>query len=238
MPILIYLPPGYRDSQRRYPVLYMLHGYGGPYTEWEKWGLFADVDPMIRSGEIQPMIIVLPEGERSWWFNHWPVVTPNNDGKPWGDYVWKEVVSYVDANYRTLPRRASRAVGGLSSGGQAALMLGMTHPEVFGIVGAHSPSFRQADGSMEFFGNQDFFNQYDPIWLVQNTQTARQLTIWMDDGSDDDVWGESIQKYKNLLESLNIPFEWHTWPGRHEGTYWGPHIPNYLVGYSSKLMGQ
>lgn len=216
----------------------MLHGYGGPYTEWEKWGVFAAVDPMIRDGRIQPMIVVLPEGERSWWFNHWPVVTPNNDGKPWGDYVWKDVVNYVDSTYRTLPDHNSRAVGGLSTGGQSALMLGMTHPEVFGIIGAHSPSFREADGSLEFFGNQDYFNQYDPIWLVQHTQSWKQLMVWIDVGDEDDVWGEAIARFRKLIESLGLPYEGHTWPGRHEGTYWQPHVPDYLTWYSSKLKGQ
>ncbi len=239
LPILIYLPPGYYDSQRCYPALYMLHGYGGPYTEWEKWGLFAEADPMIRKGQIQPMIIVLPEGERSWWFNHWPVFTENNDAKPWGDYVWKEVVGYVDANYRTLTKRESRAVGGLSIGGQSGLMLAMTHPEVFMIAGAHSPSFREADGSIEFFGTQDYFNQYDPIWLVKNkTENAKKIIIWMDVGQDDDVWGEAIAQYKKLLESLQVPFTWRTWPGRHEGTYWTPHVPDYLTWYSAALAGQ
>jgi enterochelin esterase-like enzyme len=240
MPILIYLPPGYYDSQRRYPVLYMLHGYGGPYTEWEKWGLIASIDPMIRNGKIQPMIAVMPEGERSYWFNHAPALPqcPQSDGKPWGDYVGKDVVRYVDANYRTLSRRESRAIGGLSSGGQGALMLGMTHPEVFSTVGAHSPSFRGVDGSLPFFCDANYFNQYNPIWLAKNTDGARQISIWMDDGDDDDVWGEEIRKYNDLLNSLGIAHEWHSWPGRHEGTYWAPHVPDYLTWYASKLTGQ
>jgi len=239
LPMLIFLPPGYYDSQRCYPVLYMLHGYGGPYTEWEKWGIWKSAEPMMRSGQIQPFIIVLPEGERSWWFNHFPVFTKNNDAKPWGDYVWKDVVGYVDANYRTLTRRESRAVGGLSTGGQSGLMLGMTHPDVFMIVGAHSPSFREADGSLEFFGTQDYFNQYDPIWLVKNkTENAKKIVIWMDVGQDDDVWGQEVVRYKKLLESLQVPFVWHTWPGLHEGSYWTPHIPDYLTWYSAVLAGQ
>ncbi len=236
MPILIYVPPGYYDSQRRYPVLYMLHGYGGPYTEWEKWGLLANIDPMIRQGEIPPMIAVMPEGEHSYWFNHANV--PGSDGKPWGDYVWKDVVGYVDANYRTLPRRESRAIGGLSSGGQGALMLGLTHPEVFNVVGAHSPSLREADGSLLYFGDQLYFNKYDPIWLVKNTKTALQLTIWMDDGEQDDVWGREIVRFHTLLNQLSIPHEWNTWPGTHQGTYWAPHVPDYLNWYGSKLVGQ
>lgn len=239
MPILIYLPPGYYDTKRCYPVLYMLHGYGGPYTEWDKDGLLTSADPMIRKGQIQSMIIVLPEGEHSWWFNHWTVATPNNDGKPWGDYIWKDVVDYIDTNYRTLDQRESRAVGGLSSGGQGAYMLGMTHPEIFSIVGGHSPSFREADGSLEFFGSQDYFNQYDPIWLVKNkTDNAKRLIIWMDAGEQDDVWGEGIQQYRKLLESLKVPYAWRTWNGGHVPQYWMAHVPDYLTWYSAVLQGQ
>lgn len=158
MPILIYLPPGYYDSPRRYPVLYMLSGFAGDYREWATYGLCHVLDTLIRGGKVQPLILVMPEGERSWWFNHAPV--PDSDGKPWGDYVWHDVVGVVDANYRTLPRRESRAIGGLSSGGQSTLMLGLTHPEVFSVVGAHSPSFRGADGSLAIFGDPDYFKQY------------------------------------------------------------------------------
>ena len=60
---------------------------------------------------------------------------PDSDGKRWGDYVWKDVVNYADATYRTLTGRESRAIGGLSAGGQAAYALALTHPDVFSIAG-------------------------------------------------------------------------------------------------------
>ena len=109
--LLIYLPPGYYDSSRRYPVLYLLSGFAGDYREWATYGACHVLDTLIRGGKVQPMILVMPEGERSWWFNH--ATAPDSDGKPWGDYVWHDVVGVVDANYRTLPRRTSRAIGGL-----------------------------------------------------------------------------------------------------------------------------
>lgn len=237
MPILLYLPPGYDDSQRRYPVLYMLSGFAGDYREWIMWGLCDTIEFLIRNGQIQPMIVVMPEGERSWWFNHAPV--PGSDGKQWGDYIWKDVVNYVDANYRTLPQRESRAIGGLSSGGQSALMFGLTHPEVFSIVGAHSPSLRGADGSLAIFGDADYFKQYDPLWLFRNTTTWRELTLWVDIGADDNQWGTVILQMHEILDALNIPHEWHdTWHGIHDGYYWSAHVADYLTWYASKLKGQ
>ncbi len=245
MPYYIYLPPGYADSQaqRRYPTLYLLSGLGGNYKEWQGYGACPTMDRLIANRQAQPMIVVMPSGNDnpaggvgSYWFNHAP--PPVGDGKRWGDYIWQDLVSYIDANYRTIPRRESRAIGGLSAGGQAALMFGYTHPERFGVVGAHSPSFRHADGVVAFFGDQNYFNQYDPEWLVQNTQTWRELTLWIDVGDHDDQWGQAIVAYHNLLVALRVPHEWHLFYGFHDPAYWATHVPDYLTWYSSKLLGQ
>jgi len=237
MPLLVYLPPGYYDSPRRYPVLYMLSGFAGDYREWATYGACRILDTLIRGGKVQPMILVMPEGERSWWFNHAPV--PGSDGKPWGDYVWHDVVGVVDAKFRTLPRRASRAIGGLSSGGQSALMLGLTHPEVFSIIGAHSPSFRGADGSLAIFGDQAYFDQYDPIWIIQHSNSWQQLTIWIDMGKEDSRWGNAIEDFHAFLDQHGVAHEFHDeWHGIHDGDYWSAHLSNYLMWYSSKLKGE
>lgn len=246
MTALVYLPPGYFDSERRYPVLYMLSGFSGDEHEWVNMGICDSLEQLIRGGYIQPMIVVLPSGNQSWWFNHAP--PPGGDGMRWGDYVWQDVVGMVDGSYRTLPQAASRAIGGLSAGGQSALMLGMTHPDVFRIIGAHSPSFRGADGSVPDFGTWDFFNQYDPVWLVQNTDTTRQLTIWIDVAAGDYQWRNCnpppspqrcIAIFHEMLDAKGIPHDYQdSWAGIHDDFYWSAHIPDYLMWYSSKLVGQ
>ncbi len=249
---IIYLPPGYQESpQRRYPVLYLLHGwggYGGVMTEWELWGLKDAQELMTQKGQIQPMIIVqpygyMPDGQPSYFFNH----APGTDGKRWGDLVSQDTVHYMDTHYRTLPGRKSRAIGGFSLGGQGALSLGLLHPDVFHVVGAHSPSFRGTDGSISFINDWNYFNQFDPIWLVQNTENARQLSIWLDVGLEDDKVrncgkgsDRCVMAFEELLKARGIPHVWHgDWHGKHEGpTYWGPHIPDYMAWYSANLMGQ
>jgi len=237
MPILVYLPPDYHTSTRRYPTLYMLSGFAGDYREWATYGLCHALDALIRGGQVQPMILVMPEGEKSWWFNHAPV--PGSDGKPWGDYVWRDVVGYVDANYRTLARPTSRAIGGLSSGGQSALMLALTHPEVFRVVGAHSPSTRGADGSLPFFGDREYFRQYDPLWLFRNTTTWRDLKIWIDAGAEDKQWGDAVKELHALLDVLSIPHDFqNSWSGGHDSNYWAAHVSDYLRWYADKLEGE
>ena len=136
LPYLVYLPPDYLTSERRYPVLYMLHGAGGDYTEWSDSFLPEWTDELIRTGEIQPMIVVMPDGgERSYFSNL-------SNGTRWADYLAYEVVPTIDATYRTVPAAEARAIGGLSGGGLGALALALNHPDLFGAVGGHSPSLR------------------------------------------------------------------------------------------------
>ncbi|MEW5719652.1 MAG: alpha/beta hydrolase-fold protein [Chloroflexota bacterium] len=244
MRFFLYLPVGYyTQNQRRYPVIYLLSGLGGSHYEWPTYGVCTGMDQLIHAGRAQPMIVVMPSGNDnpagglgSYWINHAP--PPLSDGKRWGDYIWKDLVNYIDAQYRTLPHRASRAIGGLSAGGQGALTLAFTHPEVFSVVGAHSPSFRRADGSVAAFGDPAYYQQYDPIWLAQNTQTWRDLAIWLDDGDADDQWGTAIRGYHDMLTALDIPHEWRIFPGTHDPSYWSPLAPTYLRWYSTKLTGQ
>ncbi len=241
MPLMLYLPLGYAEqTQRRYPTLYLLSGLGGNYKEWASYDLCAKMDQLVRAGKAQPMIIVMPSGNEnqyggigSYWFNHAP--PPQGDGKRWGDYIWQDLVSFIDAKYRTLPRRESRAIGGLSAGGQGALMLGFTQPDTFSVVGAHSPSMRHADGSIAFFGDPAFFNQYDPVWLAQNSDAWKRLAIWIDDGDADKQWGGPIREFHELLTARNIPHEYTVFPGTHDPSYWSPLVPTYLQWYSSKL---
>ncbi len=233
LPITIYLPPGYNTSTERYPALYMLSGFAGDHREWINYGFCDAVEMLIRGGYIDPMIVVFPDGNRSWWFNHAQVT--GSDGKPWGDYIWHDVVGFVDSHYRTQTDPRQRAVGGLSSGGQAAMMLALTHPEVFRIAGAHSPSTRHADGSLAIFGTQDYFNQYDPVWLFQNTKITQPLPLWIDVGDDDTEWGDAIHQLHDLLTSLNIPHTFvDTWHGIHDGYYWGAHATDYLIWYAAQ----
>jgi len=225
----IYLPPDYlARPQKRYPVLYMLHGNGGNYTEWTDSFLPEQADRMMSSGEIPPFIIVMPDdGEATYWAN-W------SDGPRWGDYVTEDVVSTIDQRYRTLANPRSRAVGGLSMGGLGALNLAFQHPDVFGIAGAHSPSVRlEPDPSLWFLVGDNFW-EHNPIWLAENATGIEGVAVWLDAGTDD-VWLPNIEATRDAVMQRGLRTTWHNFPGPHEAEYWIEHIPDYLRYYASEL---
>jgi enterochelin esterase-like enzyme len=226
----VYLPPDYlRSVQRRYPVMYMLHGNGGNYTEWTDSYLPEQVDRLIVTGEVPSMIVVMPDDAETTYWANW------SDGGPrWADYVTFDVVNTIDQRYRTLPHSESRAIGGLSMGGLGALNLAFKHPDVFGVVGAHSPSVRLEPDPMLWFLKGDDFWENNPIWLAQHRTGLDTLKIWIDDGSED-VWLPNIEAVHDALVEEGLNPIWHVYPGPHEAEYWIEHLPDYLRFYGSAL---
>ncbi len=134
---LIYLPPCYdQKTDQRYPVLYLLHGQTYIDDQWVRLGAPQAADQLILSGQAPPFIMVFPD-DRYW-------NLPEEAG--FGDRVANVIIPYIDLNYRTLADRQHRAVGGLSLGGGWAAHLGLTHYDLFGSVGLHSPAIRTDDG--------------------------------------------------------------------------------------------
>lgn len=227
IPYGIYLPPNYQaDANRRYPVLYLLHGAPTNYTEWAQLGLADVADELIATGQIQPFIVVFVEGEGSYYFNH-------QDGPAWGDYVARDVVQHIDATERTLPDPASRAIGGLSMGGLGALQLGFNYRDVFGIVGAHAPALWAADEHPDVFGSQDYYAQYDPRELAR-TAAQQPLATWLDVPLED-PWLERDNELRQTFEDRGWPLEFEINEGEHKSAYWYSHIPEYLAFYSENL---
>jgi enterochelin esterase-like enzyme len=227
IPYGIYLPPNYQvDTNRRYPVLYLLHGAPTNYTEWAQLGLADVFDELIANGRIQPFIVVFVEGEGSYYFNH-------QDGPAWGDYVARDVVQYIDATERTLPDPASRAIGGLSMGGLGALQLGLNYRDVFGIIGAHGPALWSADEHPDVLGSPDYYAQYDPRELAR-TAERQPLATWLDVPSQD-PWLERDNELRKTFEDRGWTLVFEIYEGEHKSEYWYSHIPDYLAFYSENL---
>src|SRR5579864_4456629 len=129
--LVIYLPPSYHTSSRRYPTAYLLHGFGGRAMLWTigilsgpgvlRPSIDGVVDAAIADRRTAEMIVVMPDGWSKWGCSQW-VDSPVNGN--FEQYVTQEVVSYVDSHFRTLPSRESRGVVGISSGGLGAWHLG------------------------------------------------------------------------------------------------------------------
>ena len=148
--VTVYLPPSFSsEPARRYPVLYMLHGYTDSDAEWmgleEHWINLPDViDAALAAGETGEMIVVMPNAytrfQGSMYSNS---VTTGN----WEEFVAKELVAYADAHYRTIRGRASRGLAGHSMGGYGALRIGMKNPDVFSSLYLLNPCCLEPRGS-------------------------------------------------------------------------------------------
>lgn len=139
-PVPVYLPPGYDDSDRRYPVIVMLTGYGGTgplllnLRAWDE-SLPQQLDRLIGSGQMEPAIVVMPDC----WTRYGGSQYLNSSALGcYEDYLIDEIVPFVDSQYRTLADRNHRGIVGKSSGGYGALVQAMHHPEVFGAAACHS----------------------------------------------------------------------------------------------------
>jgi enterochelin esterase-like enzyme len=225
----IFLPAGYDASAQRLPVLYMLHGVAGDSSEWQSIGLLEAADRMLMDGEIQPMLIVLPNGGANYWVNH-------ADGARWGDYLVNDVVSSVDREYRTIPSREARAIGGLSMGGEGALRMAMLNPEVFGIVAAHSPSLRTAYDELSpelqtLYGTEADWRAASGLWLATDTDAAARLTISLDVG-EDDPWRPNVELLHTRLDGRGVGHHFEVLPGEHAAEYWIGNVDHYLGFYS------
>ncbi|MBV6443191.1 MAG: hypothetical protein EPGJADBJ_04920 [Saprospiraceae bacterium] len=146
----IYLPSDYETSNRRYPVLYLLHGYTDDETAWTQFGeanLIAD--RLSQAGEIPSMIIVMPDAGVSWYVN-------SADGKVlYEDFFIKELIPHIDATYRTRNSKEFRAIAGLSMGGHGSLIMAMKHPDLFTAA---------APLSAGIFTEEEVINMPDDNW--------------------------------------------------------------------------
>ncbi|WP_162339976.1 alpha/beta hydrolase [Cyclobacterium salsum] len=136
--LTIYLPPGYEQSEERYPVIYYLHGF-----TWSDSLMVSDdkfdklLDKAIVLKKIKPVIVVMPDQHtlyRGSWYTNSTLT-----GK-WADFTGQDLVAYIDKNFRTIPNKDSRGVAGHSMGGQGALKMGMLFSDVFSVVYALSPA--------------------------------------------------------------------------------------------------
>lgn len=164
--ILIYLPPGYDTSgATRYPVLYLLHGYGGDDTYYK--GLYSVgniLDDMINSGEIQPMIVVTPDASNQFggsFYTNSPEVGGRSFAGNMESFVTTDVVDYVDSTYYTLADRHHRGISGHSMGGYGAVKLAMLHNNLFGSASSMS-------GPLAFWGGMPYDSSFTGLFELIN----------------------------------------------------------------------
>ena len=206
----IYLPPCYdEETETRYPVLYLLHGQTYSADQWIRLGAVQALDNIIRAGETHPFIIVFPN-DRYWY---------TETGSGFGDRVVEALIPHIDDNYRTIPIRELRAIGGMSRGAGWALRLGLAHWDQFSIIGLHSLAILQKDGSRV------------ERWLKE-IPAASYPVIFMDIGDNDPELARA-QGAEALFNDYGLSHEWHLYSGAHTEEYWQAHVEEYIEWYAS-----
>lgn len=138
--MMVYLPPSYASSDKMYPTIYLLHGFGGNERSYvdevgEAFAVFL-LDSMIETGLLKEIIIVMPDGGNKYGGSFYVNSELTGD---YEDYIVDDLVSHIDVKYRTIGDRSGRAVAGASMGGYGAMTLAMKHPDLFSAVASLSP---------------------------------------------------------------------------------------------------
>jgi enterochelin esterase-like enzyme len=128
--VFVYLPPSYAsDRNRRYPVAYLLHGYGLTGERWMTFAKLADAaDRAMPAGSVKEMILVNPD---SYTKNGGSMYSSSPTSGDWETFMAEDLVKYIDSHYRTIATRESRGLGGHSMGGYGTVRIGMKRPDVF-----------------------------------------------------------------------------------------------------------
>ena len=235
--IRVYLPPSYKKPEgatRRYPVVYLLHGWPGSDGNWFGHG-HADesADTLIAEGKMPETILVCPDGNcgllgRTLYMNSW-------DGRcRMEDYIVDDVVPWVDGSYRTIASPSARGVLGLSDGGLGAVNLALRHPSVFGACASHSANFvlSRSLGMGAVLGREPgasrLITEYSPLLTAAAHATQlRTQVIYFDCGWKDESLGEN-RAFHRTLDSLRVPHVYREFPGSHTWSYWRVHVQQAL----------
>ena len=240
LPYETLLPRDYFKSNKRYPVLYLLHGLFGHHDDWITRTNLAE----YAAG--YDLIIVTPEGNDSWYIDSATVASDKYES-----YILRELIPDVDARYRTIKDRRARGVAGLSMGGYGALKYGLKHPDYFAFAGSLSGALDPANRTDEHPGfgwdilrasiTAAFGPPSSPARKANDLhQIARNLTaaniaslpyLYFDCGLDDGFLPTN-RELAEILIAKKIPHQYRQLPGGHNWGYWDRQVREVLRVYA------
>lgn len=231
----VYLPREYGTPGKRFPVLYFLHGLGGDETSWIiDFSIHHVVDSLTEAGDMLPVIIIMPDGRKSYYIND------VYNRFPYEDIFINEFVPFIDSTYSTINHREFRVLGGLSMGGYGAVVNCMNHPGTFSAAIAFSAAIRT--DSMIINEKSDKYNQCfrpiygdslmgkcrlthhwilnNPLYLVKAQPEVLTGISWYLDCGLSDYLLPGNEALHDLFVRYRIPHEFHVRAGGHERIYW------------------
>lgn len=220
-------PDNYKKKKNSFPVVYLLHGYDGWYSNW-----IIRAPELMNYADQYQTLIVCPDGAKSSWYFDSPIDTTYR----YETHVATELVNFVDKNYKTIADKNHRAITGLSMGGHGALFLVLRHSDVFGAAASMSGGVDLKESKNRFdimkrigdtilhAGN---WHNMSVINLVEN-YTNTGVKIFFDCG-DKDIFIEGNRRLHQKMLQLKIPHTYIERPGGHNWDYWKNAIPFQLL---------
>lgn len=222
----IYLPKSYTTNpDKKYPILYLLHGGGGSHKDWPEQGRLAGVaNQLIDANDAADMIIICPEAGKNF-MNYF-----NSPGWLYEDYFFQELIPYIEAKYRIVADKKHRAIAGLSMGGGGAIVYASHHPEMFCAAYAMSaylyrqnlPWLNQADPVREKM--QKLVEDNNCVEYVHNADKSKieamKTVSWFVDCGDDDFTFNPNLEFITAMHSAGVPMQVRIRDGGHTWEYW------------------
>lgn len=239
----VYLPESFENSTRKYPVLFLLHGYSDDETGWTQFGEVKKIaDDQYADTDVTDMIIAMPDAGIDWYVNSY-------DGKTkYEDFFIQEFIPFIESKYRGRGQKQYRAVAGLSMGGHGTFVYALKHPDMFAAACPLSAavwgqewvlSNKQEDWN-RFFGfifgeNQgkerltEHLKNNMPIFLLESQPTDKLKTVkWYIDCGDDDFLIQGNMDAHRIMLEREIPHEFRVRDGGHTWAYWRSALPEVL----------
>ena len=235
----VYLPPDYETSERSYPVLYLLHGFGDDQSGWIQFGEVQHIaDNAINDGKATPMIIVMPNADspcRGY-------VNRPDGNYNYEDFFFKEFIPHIEKTYRIRSEKRYRAIAGLSMGGEGTYIYAIHHPEMFSsacpLSGGTGPKSKDSlsvynllrgEKNITEDAAEKFFETYNVPYLVEHMPQAQKKAVrWFIDCGDDDFLSAGNSLIHVAMLNNGIPHEFRMRDGAHNWTYWRASLPVVL----------
>ena len=238
----VLLPEGYDSTLQRYPVLYLLHGLGGDYTDWTMRSNLAEYSRRV------PLIIVMPQGDNQWYTN------AADGAARYEDYILTDLPADVVAKFRTIHSRYGRAIAGLSMGGYGALKMALKRPGAFAVAGSFSGAFNvtrtgelegliaKAEGERiaTIFGAADGATrrENDLFLLAAASKPGGAPYVYIDCGIADNSLIGANREVAAALHKAGVAYEYHEVAGAHTWDYWDRQIRAFLPVLMKRMTNQ
>lgn len=231
IPNIVILPDNYTTQKKGFSVLYLLHGAGGNYTDWQ-----LKVPSIKEYADKYNIIIVCPDGGTTSWYYDSPI----DNKMKYETYISEELISAIDKKYNTLAKKTNRAITGLSMGGHGAFYLAFRHPDIWGAAGSMSGGvdIRPFPNNWDIHKHLGDYSKHKENW-EENTVInmvylldGKNLKLIFDCGVDDFFYDANKRLHKKLVER-NIPHDYIERPGSHNWDYWSNSIKYQFVYFSN-----